>query len=113
MSMKLVAFLVTTVVYGIVYMAMDKADGNAFGFGSWVDPFYFSFTTMSTVGYGDFSPGTDIAKMVVMSHQFILIAEIMSLFFDSDNSNNNTPTRMPAMQQMMPQALMNRMRKMK
>lgn len=111
--MKLAAFLVTTVVYGIVYMVMDKADSNAFGFGSWIDPFYFSFTTMSTVGYGDFSPGTNVAKMLVMSHQFILMVELMALLFNSDNSNNNVPMRMPAMQQMMPRAMMNRMRKMK
>ena len=50
--MKIVAFLATTIIYGIVYMVLDKADPNAFGFGSWIDPFYFSFTTMSTVGYG-------------------------------------------------------------
>lgn len=85
MSLKIVAFLATTIVYGIVYMIMDKADPNAFGFGSWIDPFYFSFTTMSTVGYGDFGPRTDVAKMAVMSHQFLLIAEILSLFFDSDS----------------------------
>jgi hypothetical protein len=86
MSLKIVAFLATTIVYGIVYMIMDKADPNAFGFSSWIDPFYFSFTTMSTVGYGDFGPRTDVSKMVVMSHQFLLIAEILSLFFDSDST---------------------------
>mgnify|MGYP003650965005 FL=1 len=90
MSMKIVAFLVTTIVYGFVYMIMDRADKNAFGFTSWIDPFYFSFTTMSTVGYGDYSPGTDIAKMTVMSHQFILIAEILSIFFDKDPRNKVT-----------------------
>lgn len=90
MSMKIVAFLVTTIVYGFVYMIMDRADKNAFGFTSWIDPFYFSFTTMSTVGYGDYSPGTDIAKMTVMSHQFILIAEILSIFFDKDSRNKVT-----------------------
>ena len=87
MSMKIVAFLVTTIVYGFIYMSMDRVDKNAFGFTSWIDPFYFSFTTMSTVGYGDYSPGTDIAKMTVMSHQFILIAEILSIFFDKDSRN--------------------------
>lgn len=80
--MKIVAFLVTTIIYGVIYMILDKTDKNAFGFSSWIDPFYFSFTTMSTVGYGDYGPGTDLAKMAVMSHQFILIAEILSLFFD-------------------------------
>jgi len=62
MSMKIVAFLATTIIYGIVYMVLDKADPNAFGFGSWIDPFYFSFTTMSTVGYGDWLPQTDVAQ---------------------------------------------------
>ena len=90
MSMKIVAFLVTTIVYGFIYMIMDRVDKNAFGFTSWIDPFYFSFTTMSTVGYGDYSPGTDIAKMTVMSHQFILIAEILSIFFDKDSRNKVT-----------------------
>jgi hypothetical protein len=82
MSMKIVAFLVTTIIYGVIYMILDKTNKNAFGFSSWIDPFYFSFTTMSTVGYGDYGPGTDLAKMAVMSHQFIMIAEILSLFFD-------------------------------
>ena len=43
-------------------------------------PFYFSFTTMSSVGYGDYSPQTRIAKMLVMSQQFLLIGEVVSLF---------------------------------
>jgi len=99
MSMKIVAFLVTTIVYGFIYMIMDKADKNAFGFTSWIDPFYFSFTTMSTVGYGDYGPGTDLAKMTVMSHQFFLIAELLSLLFDKDSSNT-MPQMMPKMPQM-------------
>ena len=94
MSLKIVAFLATTIVYGIIYM---KADPNAFGFGSWIDPFYFSFTTMSTVGYGDFGPQTDVAKMAVMSHQFLLIAEILSLFFDSDSPPKVPKMPMPGM----------------
>ena len=35
---------------------------------------------MSTVGYGDYSPRTVRAKMAVMLHQFIIMAEILSLF---------------------------------
>lgn len=30
---------------------------------SWVDSFYFSVVTLSTVGYGDLSPTTDAAKL--------------------------------------------------
>ena len=93
--MKIVAFLATTIIYGIIYLIIDKADSSAFGFESWIDPFYFSFTTMSTVGYGDHLPKSDLAKMTVMSHQTILILEIMSMLFDKDEL-----PKMPAMPRM-------------
>jgi hypothetical protein len=102
--MKIVALLVTTIVYGFIYTIMDKADKKAFGFTSWIDPFYFSFTTMSTVGYGDYGPKTDIAKMTVMSQQFVLITEILSMLFSAKDSSNKMPQMMPKMMpQMMPQ----------
>ena len=50
-----------------------------FGFTALIDPFYFSFTTMSSVGYGDFSPKTNRAKAVVMSQQALLLVEIAAL----------------------------------
>jgi voltage-gated potassium channel len=50
-----------------------------FGFTSLIDPFYFSFTTMSSVGYGDFSPKTNRAKVVVMSQQTLILIEIAAL----------------------------------
>lgn len=30
---------------------------------SWVDSFYFSVTTLTTVGYGDLAPATDFGKL--------------------------------------------------
>jgi hypothetical protein len=50
---------------------------------------------MSTVGYGDHLPKSDLAKMTVMSHQTILILEIMSMLFDKDEL-----PKMPAMPRM-------------
>lgn len=61
---------VIALVYGIGYSLMKQSE---FGFKEAVDPFYFSLTTMSTVGYGDFSPKTRRAKLVVMSQQLLLI----------------------------------------
>jgi len=65
--------LAITLVYGFIYSGM-KED---FGFtDDPLDPYYFSLTTMSTVGYGDFSPKTRRAKLLVMSHQLAILAEL-------------------------------------
>ena len=78
--MKLLPILMITLMYGLIYSAINRINPDAFGFeDSVVDPFYFSFTTMSSVGYGDYSPKTRFAKAVVMSQQFMLIGEIINL----------------------------------
>jgi hypothetical protein len=76
---QLILILVTTMFYGLIYTAIHQADPEAFGFESVIDPFYFAFTTMSTVGYGDYGPKTNMAKVIVMSQQFILMGEILSM----------------------------------
>jgi hypothetical protein len=75
--------LMTTIFYGFVYKIMfNKED---FGFtDSNLDPWYFSFTTMSTVGYGDMSP-----KIVVMSQQSLLILEGIAGIIDLLAKKNN------------------------
>ena len=72
--------LFTSVAFSILYLILNTNNPDDFGFKSWIDPMYFSWTTMSTVGYGDYSPRTVRAKMAVMLHQFIIMAEILSLF---------------------------------
>ena len=71
-----VSVIVVTLLYGMLYAMMKPEE---FGFTSLLDPFYFSFTTMSSVGYGDFSPKTNRAKVVVMSQQTLLLIEIAAL----------------------------------
>lgn len=74
---KISIILATTIFYGFLYATIHALDPKAFGFKNAIDPFYFSFTTMSTVGYGDYGPKTDIAKMLVMSNHLILLTEIL------------------------------------
>ena len=82
-------FLITF-IFGIIYMILDKANPKRFGFKTMIDPLYFSFATMSSVGFGDFSPKTDIAKLVVMVQQGILIGEIINLLgFEPNTSFSN------------------------
>lgn len=68
--------LIVTLMYGLVYSQMSP---DSFGFKSPLDPFYFSFTTMSSVGYGDISPKTDMAKLMVMSQQIVILGELTKL----------------------------------
>lgn len=68
--------IAVTLMYGLVYSQMKPEE---FGFKTLLDPFYFAFTTMSSVGYGDISPKTDSAKLVVMSQQIVLMGELAKL----------------------------------
>jgi voltage-gated potassium channel len=88
--LKLLPILMITLVYGLIYSSIHRRNPDAFGFkDGLVDPFYFSFTTMSSVGYGDFFPKTRFAKTLVMSQQFLLIGEVVSLL-GLDNINKLT-----------------------
>lgn len=63
-------------LYGYLYSLMDPEE---FGFKTALDPYYFSFTTMSSVGYGDFSPITGRAKMLAMTQQAFIFGEILKI----------------------------------
>tara|TARA_B110000305_G_C19414040_1_gene626999 strand:- start:1479 stop:1691 length:213 start_codon:yes stop_codon:yes gene_type:complete len=54
-------------------------DPTEFGFKEKIDPWYFSLTTMTSVGFGDFSPKTTRAKLLVMSQQTLLLFEMILL----------------------------------
>lgn len=78
-----IATIVTMFLYGFIYSLIPED----FDFNSTVDPYYFSLTTMSTVGYGDFSPKTRRAKILVMSQQIILLTEILTFLSNILSSN--------------------------
>lgn len=67
-------FLVVSSAYGVLYSLFPR---ESFGFNHWIDPFYFSFTTMSTAGYGDLTPKTPISKALVMTQFIIIMAELV------------------------------------
>ena len=67
-----------TIFFGIVYSFFP----DEFEFKDKLDPYYFSFTTMASVGYGDFTPSTRRTKMIVMAHQFIIMTGILGFFIE-------------------------------
>ena len=68
--------ILIAIIYGLMYSMMRPEE---FGFKGLLDPFYFSFTTMSTVGYGDFTPKTDRAKALVMTQHAVMIVGVVTL----------------------------------
>jgi hypothetical protein len=77
--MQFLYLIAITVIYGYIYSTFDPI---VFGFRSKIDPYYFSSTTTSSVGYGDFSPKTTSSKLVVMSHQALLLIAQISLLVE-------------------------------
>jgi hypothetical protein len=46
----------------------------------WLDSLYFCVMTLATVGYGDFTPKTDLGKIFTMLYVFIGIGLLIAVF---------------------------------
>ena len=46
----------------------------------WLDSLYFSVITLTTIGYGDFSPETDLGKIFTLFYIIIGLGMILSFF---------------------------------
>lgn len=66
-----IASLVTLAVGTIIFRAIENW--------SWIDSFYFSAVSLTTVGYGDYTPTTDGGKLFAVLYLFIGIGIIASL----------------------------------
>lgn len=44
---------------------------------SWLDSLYFSVIILTTIGYGDFSPQTDLGKLFTMAYIIVGVALIL------------------------------------
>ena len=75
----LIIIIIIFFMYGGIYSFLGANHLN--NYISFVDGFYFSMTTISTTGYGDITPKTTLAKIIVMSQQFLtlLILSILLL----------------------------------
>ena len=69
-GVEYISAIIIVAFYGILYSLFEPEE---YGFKSKLDPWYFSLTTMSTAGYGDFFPRTDRAKIVTMTQQAIML----------------------------------------
>lgn len=65
----------TIVLFTIIYTILYYFGNNPMEFESNIDPLYFAVTLTSSVGFGDYTPKTNLAKAIVIIH-------MLTLFFD-------------------------------
>lgn len=67
----------------LALVAMTLASGTIFFHNvegwSWIDAFYFSVTTMSTVGYGDLAPKSDFGKLFTTLYIVVAVGLFVAL----------------------------------
>ena len=63
----------TTLVLGVGSTTYHYLEGW-----SWIDSLYFSTITLSTIGYGDFSPTTDAGKIFTIFYITVGVGIILS-----------------------------------
>ena len=89
------AFLMLGLLWTVAYWLVDQLDPGAFTFNpnegrqsiSGFNAFYFSFVTLSTVGYGDITPVSKVARMLAameamtgLLYVAVLIARLVALY---------------------------------
>ena len=62
------------------FIALDTVTYHFIEGWSWLDSVYFSVITLTTIGYGDFSPQTDLGKMFTLVYIVIGVALILGFF---------------------------------
>lgn len=90
------AYIMLALVWSEAYALVDRLQPGAFAFSQGADAgrpmrgfaaLYFSFVTLSTVGYGDITPVSNVARMLAMLeaatgvfYVAILVARLVSLY---------------------------------
>lgn len=95
-------YLIFGLLWGLAYTLVAQVNPNAFSFStpsgieapmSGFTSIYFSFTTLATLGYGDITPVTNVARMLAMIEAMtgtlfvgVMIARLVSLYSASGQS---------------------------
>ena len=75
--------MILLVTFFIIYSLLYTIDNNNFkNANDYIDIFYFTTTTQSSVGYGDITPTSRIAKMCVSTHHVLLLFIISQFVYN-------------------------------
>ena len=70
--------LATAIVIVAVYLFLGMVFFRFYEDLGWVDAFYFTGSTLTTVGYGDITPHTDLGKIISV---FIALSGVSIIFY--------------------------------
>jgi hypothetical protein len=90
------AYVLIAISFACLFLAMQYIQGNAFyinevnnpdGRMSWSDSMYFSFTVLTSTGFGEITPVTDLARSLIVIEQVLgvmyvafLVARLANLY---------------------------------
>jgi hypothetical protein len=90
------AYVLIAISFACLFLAMQYIQGNAFyinevnnpdGRMSWSDSMYFSFTVLTSTGFGEITPVTDMARSLIVIEQVLgvmyvafLVARLANLY---------------------------------
>ena len=76
------SYLLMIYGFGVIYMLISTISPNAFNIGNLglIDGLYFSLVNSSTVGFGDITPKSATAKLIVMAQIIMSMAYVVMLF---------------------------------
>jgi hypothetical protein len=94
LSASISAYLMLGLLWTVAYWLVAQVTPNAFAFNTGTketmagfNAFYFSFITLSTVGYGDITPVSKVARMLAameamtgLLYVAVLIARLVALY---------------------------------
>jgi voltage-gated potassium channel len=67
--------LIMVIIFSLIYYFIDDNNFNNMG-PTYLDNLYFSFITFASIGYGDITPNTPLAKILVIIQSMLLISNI-------------------------------------
>lgn len=86
--MLIIIHIVINLIFSGIYFGLGHKNFNGLDSSStFLDYFYFSMTTSSTIGYGDISPSTMNSKIVVIIHQLLILINIVSFLLPNVKSD--------------------------
>ena len=85
----IISNILVVMVFAELYWGLDKSDDEEhFGFKSPLDAYYFSTVTSSSVGYGDFLPISNKAKILNMTHIIIMFFVLIPIILEALKPGN-------------------------